>query len=327
MPNGSESAQRVVTLTVNPALDISMEIGQLAPSRKLRARITHRDPGGGGINVARAVHILGGRSLALWARGGCAGDEIGRWLDDEDVDHHSIQVEGESRECVIVTDAAGDQYRFIPAGPELRTDEVEALLSAPTSVLEDGAVLVLSGSLPPGAGGDFYARAIRQARDSVRVVLDASGTSLRQGVRAAPFLVKPNVRELGELVGTEISSDAEISQAASDLIDRHGVAAVVVSLGAGGSILVTESQRREIRSPTVPIVSRVGAGDSMVAGIALGLARGWSVGEAVRLGTACGAAAVMTPGTHLCRRDDAWRLHDEMDDAEAGATESAGGPV
>jgi 6-phosphofructokinase 2 len=168
---------------------------------------------------------------------------------------------------------------------------------------------VLSGSLPPGAPDDVYARMIRCAKDGARVVVDTSGGALQRTLDARPFLVKPNLRELSQLAGHPLESDEQIEEAAQGLVREGKVAVVVVSLGAGGAVVVSEEGARTVRAPTVPIRSKVGAGDSTVAGITLALSRGESLVDAARFGVAAGAAAVMTEGTELCRREDTERLY------------------
>jgi 6-phosphofructokinase 2 len=171
---------------------------------------------------------------------------------------------------------------------------------------------VLSGSLPEGVGDDIYAKLAKQMPEECRVVVDTKGDVLARSLETPVYLIKPNVRELGQLVGRDIESDEEIVEVSRRLISDGKVQVVVTSLGSGGAMLVTADHTEQLRSPTVKIRSKVGAGDSMVAGIVLGLARGWSVRDAVRLGIAAGAAAVMTEGTELCRRADVERLYEHM---------------
>jgi 6-phosphofructokinase 2 len=172
--------------------------------------------------------------------------------------------------------------------------------------------LVLSGSLPPGAPEDFYARLAHEAPPDCRVVIDTNGKALRAGIEGGAFLVKPNIRELEELAGDEVTYDSHVEEFGRALVASGKVQVVVTSLGSAGAVLVTADGCERIRAPTVKIRSKVGAGDSTVAGIVLGLAQGKSVRDAVRLGVAAGSAAVMTEGTQLCRREDTLRLYDEM---------------
>ena len=172
--------------------------------------------------------------------------------------------------------------------------------------------LVLSGSLPPDVDEHIYARAAECMPASCRVILDTSGKPLRYGLKSSAFLIKPNMDELAELAGHPIEGDPQIREVAQSLIEEGKTEAVVTSLGSGGAVLTTADTQEHIRAPTVQIRSKVGAGDSTVAGIVLALSRGQSLSEAVRFGVAAGAAAVMTDGTQLCRREDTERLYQQL---------------
>ncbi len=298
----------IVTLTINPAVDYSATVDHVTPGEKLRCHESRRDPGGGGINVARVVKRLGGEARAVFPVGGRTGELLLGLLEDEGVPVSPVRVAGVTREDFTAHElASGRNFRFVMPGflvPEQDRQRLldEALGSHP-------AYLVASGSLPPGAPVDFYAGVAARCREAgVRLVLDTSGEALRQAVEPGVFLLKPNLRELGHLAGREVTEDPEQERAARALMERDHAAVVVVSLGAAGVLLVTGEGSERIHAPTVPIRSGVGAGDSMVAAITLALSRGQDVSTAVRFGVAAGAAAVMTPGTELCRREDVERL-------------------
>jgi len=173
--------------------------------------------------------------------------------------------------------------------------------------------LVASGSLPPGVPPDFYAQVVRTAKElDSRVIVDTSGEALSAVARAGPYLLKPNLNELQTLAGEKIWNEVQIEETARRII-RQGICQVlVVSLGAAGAILVTKDIFERFRTPTVKIKSKVGAGDSMVAGIVLSLARGKSLREALLFGVSAGAAAVATPGTELCNQEDTERLYNHL---------------
>lgn len=310
--------QTIATLTMNPAVDVSATVGRVTADRKLRCRDPRRDPGGGGINVGRVVHRLGGEARAVYPAGGSSGALLDRLLAEESVAADSVDVKDFTRENLFISEDGSDtRYRFIMPGPKLREEEQDAL--ADRALAGDAAYLVASGSLPPGVPVDFYARLARTASDrGTRLILDTSGDALREGVEPGVFLLKPNLRELAQLAGREVSEDPEQEETARHLVDAGRARVVVVSRGAGGVLLVTADTTERIAAPTVPIRSKVGAGDSTVAGIVTALARGDDVPTATRYGVAAGAAAVMTPGTALCRREDTERLFDRLQ-ARAGA--------
>jgi 6-phosphofructokinase 2 len=173
--------------------------------------------------------------------------------------------------------------------------------------------LVASGSLPPGVPADFYARVARLGKNrGAKVIIDVSGKAMKSALEEGVYLIKPNVREFRELVGKDIREEAQIKAAAQQFVKDGRCELLVISLGAAGALMVSEEVTERILPPTVPIVSKVGAGDSMVAGIVLSLARGKPLRESVLFGVAAGAAAVMTPGTELCRREDAERLYESI---------------
>lgn len=305
---------RVVTITLNPALDVSTTTEHVTPEHKLRCQAPDYDPGGGGINVARAITRLGGPAVALYTCGGPYGEMLKRLLDREGVRHQPVPIEGLTRESLTVIEASTNrQYRFGFPGPTLREEEWQPFLDYLATVDDPPDYVVASGSLPPGAPVDFYARLARVVRErGGRLVVDTHGQPLCEAAEAGVYLLKPNLRELGQIVGREIKSDAEIVAAGRDLIDDGDNEVVAVSLGAGGAMLITHDDVQRVRSPTVPIRSRIGAGDSMVGGMVYALAQGMSLLDAVRLGVAAGAAAVMTEGTDLMHRDDAERLFARM---------------
>jgi 6-phosphofructokinase 2 len=235
-------------------------------------------------------------------------------LQQQGIEHHSIPIQNWTRENVTVLDeSTGKQFRFVMPGAELSAEEADRCLAALAGCQPKPQYLVASGSLPPGVEPEFFAKLARLAeRLGSRLVVDTSGPALREAAAAGAYLLKPNLRELGELAGRELHDEDKQAQAAQELVRSHQCEIVVVSLGAGGVLVADGSGARRCRTPTVPVKSKVGAGDSMVAGLVLGLARGQSLQEAVLFGLAAGAAAVMTPGTELCRREDTERLFDRL---------------
>ncbi|MBD3257986.1 hexose kinase [candidate division GN15 bacterium] len=295
----------IVTLTMNPTVDMSTVAKRLLPDRKLRCEKPLLEPGGGGINVTRAVGKLGGEALALFPAGGTNGDLLTQMLDREGVESRAIDIDGMTRQNLTVREEAEDhQYRFVMPGPELSEAEWSRCLRTIEKLDPPPAYVVASGSLPPGVPDDFYARLADRTRDAgIRLIMDTSGEPLRRVVDRGVFLIKPNVREITDLMDVESQDETAIEQAAEAMIEQCDCEYVVVSLGAAGALLISDAGTSHVRSPTVPIRSKVGAGDSMVAGIALALERGEDITDATRFGVAAGASAVMTPGTELCRRE------------------------
>jgi len=302
----------IVTLTMNPALDIATETEIIVPSTKLRCEEPRYDPGGGGINVARAVHMLGGDTLAVFPSGGTSGQMIQALLGHEHVPQIAVTVAGRTRESLAVVERqSGKQYRFLLPGPPLAVHDQERVFAALAAHAGGADFLVASGSLPPGVADDFYARVGALARRcDARFALDSSGAALT-GAGTGVFLIKSSLRELGQLRGAPITGDAA-EEAARAVIAEGRCEVLVVSLGADGALLATAEGCRRFSPVEVEAQSTIGAGDSMLAGILVSLVRDWPLLDAVRFGMASGAAALLRPGTELCRREDTERLYRQL---------------
>lgn len=308
----------IATLTLNPALDITTGTLIVRPTEKLRCSAPRRDPGGGGINVARVVQVLGGQSLAIFPVGGPVGDMLTQELARMGLACRSVPIAGKTRESFTVNeDETGDQYRFSLPGPELSVPERQACLDRLSSLEEKPAMVVASGSLPPGVPPDVYRDLAELCRTlGARLILDISVPAFAGMKDIGAFLLKVNRIELGLLVGRDIVTPKQDVAAARELIALGFVEVVVISLGDEGALLVAADEEERFPAIDVPVSSAVGAGDSMVAAIALFCVEGRSLRAAVRAGLAAGAAAVMTPGTELVRRQDFERLLQAMEDGD-----------
>ena len=300
----------IVTLTLSPALDIATQIPRLCADAKLRCALPEYAPGGGGINVARAIHRLGGHALALFPAGGASGQQLIELLDAEGVANQPLAIAARTRECLnVVEQASGRQYRFVLPGAGLTAAEQQRLLAA-LEALPTPDYLVISGSLPTELPADFLPQLLQGAsRCGVRCILDSSGEALRQALAVGGlFLIKPNLNELSQLAGETIAGPERLASLAQGLVDSGGCEHVLVSLGAQGALLVGPGMSERIAAPTVERRSTVGAGDSMVAGVTLKLAAGASWSQALRYGVAAGSAAIISDGSELCRLADTERL-------------------
>lgn len=299
----------IVTLTMNPALDITMNTDVVVPTDKMRCSAVRYDAGGGGINVARVAHVLGASVSAVFPAGGPTGDVIADLLTEKGVPFRRVKIAGSTRESFAVNEVStGLQYRFVLPGPRLTYVEQAQCLDELRLAATSATFVVASGSLPPGVPANSYQRVADICQQlGALLVLDTSGGGL-QHITSGVFLLKASVRELRECVGRELATEPEQLAAAHELIDSGRAQAVVVSLGSKGALLATSKQSQ--RFPAIPMraVSGVGAGDAMVAAITVGLSRGWPLSKSVRFGIASGAAMLMTPGTVPCTRADAERL-------------------
>lgn len=304
----------IVTLTMNPTIDTSSSTEHVMAEQKLRCRPPSNDPGGGGINVSRAIKKLGGESRTLYPVGGWYGEKLKELLDREGLDHVPISIHDSTRQDIIIMDKGTDQqYRFQMPGPKLNTTEMDKCLRALEAISPKPRFVVASGSLPPGVPADFYVRVGEIAKKmNAQYIVDTSGEPLLHVARSGAYLLKPNLRELQMLAEQDIENETQIEEAAMSILKNGKVEVLIISLGAGGALLVTRDGYDHMRAPTVPIQSKVGAGDSMVGGLVLRLAQGEPLHEAAMFGVAAGAAAVMSRGTALCRRKDAERLYKRM---------------
>jgi 6-phosphofructokinase 2 len=295
---------QIVTLTLNPAVDMASTAAEVRPTHKIRTFDERLDPGGGGINVARVVHALGGDALALIMTGGVTGRLLEELLDEAGVRWQARPIRGRTRISLNVHDReSGLEYRFVPEGPKVEADEWQGFLDILRHV--EAEWIVASGSLPPGVPDDFYAHAAAIAGDrGQKFALDTSGAALRTGIGHGLELLKPSLREFECLIGRKLPDPQSQDDAVMSLIRSGAVKMVAVSLGREGAILGTCDGIN--RLPAVPVQARsaVGAGDSFLAGLVLGLARGMSQRDALAFAVAAGAAAVVTYGTAQVRPGD-----------------------
>lgn len=305
----------IATLTMNPALDVTTAVPRVEPTHKLRCSEPRFDPGGGGINVARVVHALGGEVTAVFPSGGGTGQTLEALLAKAGVPVAPVPVAGTTRESFTVDEEeTRKQFRFVLPGPELSEEEQTALVDALTSQAGPPAYAVASGSLPPGCTPDFYGTLAERMRGgSTRLIVDTSGKALAALEGARVFLIKPSYSELGALAGHDVSDEADQVRAAHRLIERGFAEVVLVSLAERGALVVSGDVEQRFAAIPVEAASGVGAGDSMIAALTLSLSRGQPIEEAVRWGIAAGAAALMTRGTQLAKREDVERLRAGMD--------------
>jgi 6-phosphofructokinase 2 len=307
-------ARTVVTLTLNPALDIAASVQKLIPDRKLRCEDIRRDPGGGGINVARVIHRLGGNVTAIFPCGGVTGKIICERLTAEGTPFCAVPVVGDTRENFNVIDrAAGQQYRFIFPGSALATTDWQACLDNAIALIEPGDYLVGSGSLPPGVPEDFYALMARAAQSKgVHAVVDASGSALRGLGLQIVHLLKTSLSEMSELVGRPLPDLDAWKQACMDVISGGKAEHVALSLGPHGALLASGNQFWRAAAPKMHSTNAVGAGDSFLGALVWMLAGGAAPAEALPYAVAAGSAAMLSGGTGLCDRPHVEQLAKEI---------------
>jgi 6-phosphofructokinase 2 len=295
----------IATLTLNPCLDNYISVRHLEMNETNRSQPVRRYAGGKGLDVSRAIHEMGGATIAFGFAGGNEGTILTTILGREGVPFSFIPINEATRSCYIIDESEPvRQLRISTPGPAVTMKEVNKLMSAVWGARPAPEILVCGGSVPPGLPDDIYAAIISQAQKrGIKTILDSSGIFLKEGVRAKPCLIKPNRREAEELLGRPLILNRDIVEAVREMVDR-GIETAVISLGKDGVIAADSCEAVKAAPPRVTVASTVGAGDSAVAGLAIALSEGRTLAEACRLATAMGTAAVLSPGTALARRAD-----------------------
>ena len=305
----TEVNERIISVTLSPALELSTATETVAPTHKLRCERATEQPGGGGVNVARVARRLGVDAIAVLPLGGSTGSRIGQLLNEEGVATSPVPVHANSRQSFSVTEhATGDQFRFVLAAPELAEDELTAIIAATAQAAQHASCVVVSGQTPPGVDPSLFRRLVDTVAPTP-VIIDTSGPALHAALDSGAAAVKPSARELSAIVGRDLVTEIDVLDAVRSVHTNSNVGTLVVSIGSGGAFSVgPNGATHRFRAPSVRVRSAIGAGDSMVAGIAVALSRGAQTVDAISLGIAAGAATVLTDGTDLCQASDVDRL-------------------
>lgn len=299
----------IATITLNPSLDQTITVPGLVVDETNRWTTTRLYAGGKGIDVSRAIHEMGGKTTAYGFIGGAAGRTVEILLDEEGVPFSFTPIKQETRTNLIISDTkTGQQTRIDAPGPRISKREFDRFHQKMTQISPKPALMVVSGSVLPGLPANVYCDIITETKSfGVRCILDSEGRWLEEGIKAKPYLIKPNVREAEELVKAKLTDEPSITRAALSLVEQ-GIEIVVISRGRDGIIAATKEKIFKAVPPPVKVKSSIGAGDCTVAGLALKLARGESLVEMCRLAVAMGTACVLNPGAELCHKADVEQL-------------------
>lgn len=308
----------IITLTINPAIDIFVNVDHVEPTRKMRCSAPKRDPGGGGINVARVAHRLGADVAAIYPAGGALGKLLQRLLEREGIASLATPSHVETRENFTAYESgSGAQYSFVLPGSRLHPAEWQACLDKLTSLPARPKFVVASGSVPPGVPDDFFARAVRIAKATgAKTVVDTSRAALAAVLKEGVSLIKPNLIELSDFVGARLDTESDRVAACRTLTAGGQAEAVALTLGDQGALLVTATKAWRAGAMTHNVISTVGAGDSFLGGMVATLAAGLPIEHAFRVAVAAGGGAVMSAGTELSREADVQRLLPEVQISE-----------
>ena len=297
---------KIITLTLNPCIDKTIWIDKLLPEKKLKAQHPEDEPGGGGINVSRAIKYLGYDSKAIYLNGSYFGNYFNELMDSEGLNYTAANIAANTRMNLMLIDKSTSlEYRIGMEGPIVSDAEIQNLLSI-LQQINGYDFLVASGSFPPTIPSNFYAQIAKiVTKQNAKFIVDTSGEALQKTIQEKVFLLKPNLNELSLLCGiSEDASIEEILQATQKLLLQISCTVIVVSLGAEGAIIVTNNETHHIKPPNVTVKSTVGAGDCMVAGMTIALSKNLSWKEVLQYGVACGTAATLNSGKGLCKIED-----------------------
>jgi len=304
---------RILSVCLNPAIDISSEAENIYPVSKVRTCCERVSPGGGGVNVARVLSNFDTPCELVYLAGGGTGKMLEDALLGYKIDGHCFAIDSPTRVAFTVRQTSNNQeYRFVPEGPVVNESAYKRLMAyLSETTLAEGDIVIVSGSLPRGVPDDTYSRIAQVAeRQGARLILDSSGAGLATALDAKEsiFLVKPSLNELQRLAGRKLDENGARDFAGSLIADGKAEH-VAVSMGSHGAFLVGKHSTLRLPAYLVKLVSAVGAGDSFVGAMVYALAQGHDMETAFRYGVAAGAAAVMTSGDELCRRDDVESLY------------------
>jgi 6-phosphofructokinase 2 len=298
----------IYTITLNPALDRTIWIQKVRDDVSNRILEEKSFAGGKSVDVSKVLKNLGVDNIALGFVGGFAGRELEGRLLNEGIETDFVRVSGETRTNIIIHETdTGKQLAFNARGPEIKPDELMQFIEQ-LERLPCGEVVAIGGSIPLGVSPEIYRKIINLVKKcQVKVVLDVDGEALRQGIKALPNVIKPNIHELSELAGRELKGLDDVVSAARS-INQQGVEIVLVSMGAKGILLVSDGQQYLAVPPNVNVESTIGAGDSSVAGFVFGLVQGRDLKQCLIYAVAAGTATTLRQGTALCQKDDFERI-------------------
>ncbi|MGQ9454414.1 MAG: 1-phosphofructokinase [Armatimonadota bacterium] len=299
----------ITTVTLNPAVDKTIYVDKLLPHDTNRILKVEIDAGGKGINCARMLKRLGADTVALAFLGGTTGDFIEAILTKEGVPLQRIETTRATRNCIAVEDSTDrPPTTFNERGGPIEHTELVALFEKTKELARASSYVVLGGSLPLGVNNEVYNALVQIASNArAKPVLDADGEPLEEGIKAKPFMVKPNLEEAERLLKITCVSKSDVARAAMQIADME-VELVVVSLGKQGAVVWYQDVIYDAVPPDVEEISTIGSGDSMIAGMLFALEKDMGIEEALRIGCAAGAATAMSSGADIGAKEDVERL-------------------
>lgn len=302
----------ILTVTLNPCIDKSSKVEKIKPDSKLHCSEVVNEPGGGGINVSKALQKLDTPSVALFPAGGHNGNMLCSLLKEQGILFHAVDTKVETREnWVVLEESQNNQYRFTFPGKAVQEETIVTLIDHIRGF--SPSYVVASGSLPPGLPDYFYGLIVKTAKSvGAKTIVDTSGPALQALKGKGAYLIKPNIGELCKMLNVEWLDKEEVVAASRQAINDGFAEMIAVSMGPLGAWIISKEESHFAAAPDVPKRSTVGAGDSMVAGMTYMLQQNRSLKEVISFGVACGSAATMNEGTQLFKREDAMHLYELM---------------
>lgn len=300
----------ILTITLNPSIDRRYDVAAFEKGKVFRTNDYQYTVGGKGLNVSKVISSFNEPVVATGFIGGSGGDFIANGLTEMDIKHDFVSIDGETRSCLAIISDDASQTEILERGPSISSGEIEEFNNLYESLLEKTDIICASGSLPEGVPREIYRDMIFLAKKkNKKFILDTSGEALRLGIEAGPYLVKPNKEELENLTGITIESEEDLMNSGKYLLNK-GIEMVVISLGEEGSMVFHKDHIYRVIVPTIEAVNPVGSGDSMVAGLALSISRGYDFETMLKVGAACGTANAMESETGKVDQD---RMNGIMD--------------
>ncbi|WP_432408107.1 1-phosphofructokinase [Wukongibacter sp. M2B1] len=287
----------ITTVTLNTSVDRRYILKDICKDEIFRCEDYSYTPGGKGINVSRVLNQLNVKLTCLGFVGGFSGGFIEEQLKLLKIDTNFTKINGETRTCIGIIFEDGSQSEILEKGPEISKKEIDDFIEKYKAALEKSKIITISGSIPKGVSSDIYRHLIELANKmDVKVILDTSGYSLIDGIKASPYLIKPNKDELEAITKIKINSNNDIIRACKDLMNM-GAKNIAVSLGKDGMIFFGNEGKFKVRIPKIKVLNTVGSGDSTVAGFALGLLKKSDIEDILKLANACGISNAMEKET------------------------------
>ncbi|HLR33829.1 MAG TPA: 1-phosphofructokinase [Tissierellales bacterium] len=302
----------ILTVTLNPSIDRRYFVKDFHKDKVFRTNEVQYTPGGKGLNVSRVINKFKEPVIATGVLGGLSGQFIIEKLDELEIENDFVKIKANTRSCIAILSDDESQTEILEPGPKISQNELGDFYKTYEKLVDKSEIICGSGSIPQNAPVDIYKRLIEIAREkNKKFILDTSGETLREGIKASPYMIKPNEEELESIIGHSINTERELLEAIKG-IQEYGVKLIIVSLGAEGSVVCYEDKTYKVEAPKIKAINPVGSGDSMVAGIAVGLSRGYDFEKMIKLATSCGTANAMEKETGKVNINNVEKLMEEV---------------